>query len=402
MKKISKIIGSVLITAAAVCLGIGVYQFTKEQNAGKGYQDLSEEVKKEPEDEGSKSKVDIPIDFAALKEKNPDVYAWISIPGTAIDYPVLQRENDNTYYLDHTIDHEEKTEGAIFTENYNNTDFEDPNTVIYGHDMRNGSMFKGLLDYRDKTFFDQNKEVLIYTPDAIRHYKIFAAYPYDSRHLLRSFDFTDKEVYQQYLYRIFAIRDMNASIDTTAQVGTDDKILTLSTCYANQPDMRFLAQLVADMKELLKAEGAAGLKMTEEQVDALAADLGSRTFVTKFFDLEPVNGGIKDDNGDYLVTLSVPAISTAMTEVAFLHFSTDRAAWEVVEASDVDYTNKEITASFKDLSPVAVIAKVDTSADNAIGTSPQTGRFPVSVLWIGAAVILGTTGVIVLRKRKEK
>mgnify|MGYP000801493584 CR=1 FL=1 len=54
-----------------------------------------------------------------------------------------------------------------------------------------------------------------------------------------------------------------------------------------------LAQLVADMKELLKAEGAAGLKMTEEQVDALAADLGSRTFVTKFFDLEPVNG---DDN----------------------------------------------------------------------------------------------------------
>ena len=135
-----------------------------------------------------------------------------------------------------------------------------------------------------------------------------------------------------------------------------------------------LAQLVADMKELLKAEGAAGLKMTEEQVDALAADLGSRTFVTKFFDLEPVNGGIKDDN----------------------------AAWEVVEASDVDYTNKEITASFKDLSPVAVIAKVDTSADNAIGTSPQTGRFPVSVLWIGAAVILGATGVIVLRKRKEK
>ena len=142
--------------------------------------------------------------------------------------------------------------------------------------------------------------------------------------------------------------------------------------------------------------------MTEDQVDALAADLGSRTFVTKFLDLEPVNGGIKDDNGDYLVTLSVPAISTAMTEEAFLHFSTDRAAWEVVEASDVDYTNKEITASFKDLSPVAVIAKVDTSADNAIGTSPQTGRFPVSVLWIGAAVILGATGVIVLRKRKEK
>lgn len=163
-----------------------------------------------------------------------------------------------------------------------------------------------------------------------------------------------------------------------------------------------LAQLIADMKELLGTEGAAGLKMTEEQIDALAADLRSRTFVTKFFDLEPVNGGIKDDNGDYLVTLSIPAISSSMTDIAFLHFSTDRAVWEVVEASDVDYANKEITASFKDLSPVALIAKVDTSADNAIGTSPQTGRFSVSVFWIGAAVILGTAGIVVLRKRKEK
>lgn len=76
-----------------------------------------------------------------------------------------------------------------------------------------------------------------------------------------------------------------------------------------------LAQLVANMKELIKTEGAAGLKMTEEQIDALAADLDSRTFVTKFFDLEPVNGGIKDDNGDYLVTVSVPAVSSAMTRL---------------------------------------------------------------------------------------
>ena len=115
-------------------------------------------MKKEPEDEGSKSKVDIPIDFAALKEKNPDVYAWISIPGTAIDYPVLQRENDNTYYLDHTIDHEEKTEGAIFTENYNNTDFEDPNTVIYGHDMRTVRCLKDCSTIGIKHFLIKTKK----------------------------------------------------------------------------------------------------------------------------------------------------------------------------------------------------------------------------------------------------
>lgn len=124
MKKAFKIIGGILIAAAVVCFGVGIYEFVKEQNAGKEYQELTEEIKSE-EDDSQKAEVDIPIDFKALKEKNPDVYAWIRIPGTAIDYPVLQREDDNTYYLDHTIDHEEKTEGAIFTENYNHTDFEE-------------------------------------------------------------------------------------------------------------------------------------------------------------------------------------------------------------------------------------------------------------------------------------
>ena len=87
------------------------------------------------------------------------------------------------------------------------------------------------------------EKIAIFSTGAIFE-DVYKRQPYDSRHLLRSFDFTDKEVYQQYLYRIFAIRDMNASIDTATEVGTDDKILTLSTCYANQPDMRFLVQAV--------------------------------------------------------------------------------------------------------------------------------------------------------------
>ena len=85
---------------------------------------------------------------------------------------------------------------------------------------------------------------MIYTPDAIRHYKIFAAYLYDDRHILQSFDFDDREVYRQYLDRIFAIRDMNANIDMSMQVDADDKILTLSTCYGNQSDKRYLVQAV--------------------------------------------------------------------------------------------------------------------------------------------------------------
>src|SRR5699024_5693991 len=137
-----------------------------------------------------------------------------------------------------------KAEGAIFTENYNTKTFEDPNTVIYGHDMKNGSMFQSLHNYMDRSFFDENREVLIYLPDEIRHYKIFAAYLYDNRHLLQSFDFGNKEIYQKYLENIFSMRDMNAFIDTSMEVTSEDKIITLSTCYAGISTQRYLVQAV--------------------------------------------------------------------------------------------------------------------------------------------------------------
>ena len=116
--------------------------------------------------------------------------------------------------------------------------------MIYGHDMANGSMFQNLLDYQDRSFFDENREVLIYTPDAIRHYRIFAAYLYDDRHLMQSFNFDDKEIYRQYLESVLSIREMGACIDTEQEVTDEDKIITLSTCYGNQADRRYLVQAV--------------------------------------------------------------------------------------------------------------------------------------------------------------
>ena len=89
----------------------------------------------------------------------------------------------------------------------------------------------------------------MYTPDAVRHYKIFAAYLYDDRHLLQSFDFSNERVYRAYLDNIFSIRDMNACIDTSVEIDTEDKIITLSTCYGNQPDKRYLVQAVLETIE---------------------------------------------------------------------------------------------------------------------------------------------------------
>lgn len=249
MKK-RKIIALICLGLGLTCGAIGIYKYIEEKNAGKEYEKLQQEVVKEepkpveePEPE-PESTVEIPIDFAALQQQNPDVYAWIQVPGTEVDYPILQSSNDNTYYLNHTIDGEEKKEGAIFTENYNTKTFEDPNTVIYGHDMKNGSMFQSIHKYMDRSFFDNNRDIVIYMPDQILHYKIFAAYLTDNKHLLMNYNFWSKDEYQQYLNSIFSMRDMNAFIDTSTEVTTEDKIITLSTCYAGISTQRYLVQAV--------------------------------------------------------------------------------------------------------------------------------------------------------------
>ena len=249
MKK-RKIIALICLGLGLTCGAIGIYKYIEEKNAGKEYEKLQQEVVKEepkpveePEPEPEPT-VEIPIDFAALQQQNPDVYAWIQVPGTEVDYPILQSSNDNTYYLNHTIDGEEKKEGAIFTENYNTKTFEDPNTVIYGHDMKNGSMLQSIHKYMDRSFFDNNRDIVIYMPNQIFRYKIFAAYLTDNRHLLMNYNFWSKDEYQQYLNSIFSMRDMNAFIDTSMEVTNEDKIITLSTCYAGISTQRYLVQAV--------------------------------------------------------------------------------------------------------------------------------------------------------------
>lgn len=286
MKKIRMIIGLCLVALGIVCAGIGLSRHLAERNAGQIYEQLKEQVQPQDgtqtevqgkkdtpsqtdtqqntdamqstdatqnmsdnpniadtQDQPTSQSEEIPIDFEALIAQYPDIYAWIRIPGTVIDYPIVQREGDNAYYLNHTIDGRKKTEGAIFTEDYNSKDFTDPNTLIYGHNMKNDSMFGELHNYKDRKFLEENPEVIIYLPDRVLHYQIFAAYVYDNRHILLNFDFEDKDVYDAYLESIFKRKGMSSHIDTSVEVTTEDQIITLSTCNGND-DQRYLVQAV--------------------------------------------------------------------------------------------------------------------------------------------------------------
>lgn len=245
-KKILTVIGILIIIAGLVIGGFGLYNYLAEENAGETYEDLKVEFDIDPLVDIPQldvGEVEVPIDFESLTAQYPDIYAWITIPGTQIDYPIVQHESDNSYYLNHTVDGRKKVEGAIFTENYNSKDFSDANTVIYGHNMKNGSMFKGLHKFKDKQFFSENSEIIIYQEGRILRYKIFAAYVYDNRHLMLSFDFSDVNIYRSYLNFVLTKKDMSSNIDTTVEVTTEDKIITLSTCNSND-SQRYLVQAV--------------------------------------------------------------------------------------------------------------------------------------------------------------
>lgn len=228
---------------------MGTY-FWKNHEAEKSYEQLKEEVKPAEKTEEIKEEieekepVEIPIDFAALKEKNEDIYAWITIPGTKVDYPILQKAEDDSYYLNHTVEGVEGLPGSIYTESIHGQEFSESNTVIYGHNMKDDTMFGSLHDYEKADFFQQYREVFIYTPEHIYTYEIFAAVTYSDAYLPFAYDFTTDEGYQEFLDSIYDSKNMTNQFAENVEVTTDDCIITMSTCIGSKPNNRYLVLAV--------------------------------------------------------------------------------------------------------------------------------------------------------------
>ena len=166
-----------------------------------------------------------PIDFTQLLSVNSDIVGWLRIRALDISYPVVQGK-DNDYYLHRTFEKTDNFAGCLFVNSYNMGDFTDQNTIIYGHNMKNGSMFGKLKNFSDPEVFKKSRYFWIFTPDFIYQYRIFSASVVDKTGLTYQISFTDDE-FDQFISRAYS----NSVVDNQGVTVTkEDRIVTLSTC----------------------------------------------------------------------------------------------------------------------------------------------------------------------------
>lgn len=207
------------------------------------WEEPAAELVVEPEVTPTPGPAEIPINFDYLCSINDDIIGWIMVDGTDIDYPILYDSASSWSYIDHDYLLGYSFSGSIYIKDDNTPDFSDFNTVIYGHNMNNGSMFAPLHDFRDQDFFDQYDTIILYTPDRKLTYQIFAAYRTDNKNLSVAFDYDTTEQREDYLEHVYSHTKI-AFYDMDVPVSVDDKIITLSTCINHQSAYRYLVQAV--------------------------------------------------------------------------------------------------------------------------------------------------------------
>ncbi len=178
-----------------------------------------------------------PIDFDALEAINNDIVGWLKIRALDLSYPVVQGE-DNEYYLHNSFEKEYLFAGCLFVHFENKGDFTDKNTVIYGHNMKNGSMFGSLKNFRDEDVYNKSKYFWIFTKDIIYQYRIISARVVEDAGSAYQMVFRRTKDFQDFLDEAME----NSEVDNSmVSVSTDDRIVTLSTCTGDSAT-RFIVQ----------------------------------------------------------------------------------------------------------------------------------------------------------------
>lgn len=234
-KKINIVTNTILVLAIAVFLfsSYKLYTIYSEYNKGdKEYESIMEEVitletSEEKDESKTETKTVFKVDFEKLQSMNKEVVGWIRFDKPEkISYPIVQAE-DNDKYLKRTVEGKKNTAGSIFMDAYNASNFTDKNTFIYGHNMKNGSMFGQLRKYKSIDFYKENPFFYIYTPDGKEtKYQVYAVCIVEDTSKSYTKFYADDNEYLKYLEYIKSISRYDTGIEVTAQ----SQLISLSTC----------------------------------------------------------------------------------------------------------------------------------------------------------------------------
>ncbi len=235
----------VLILIIIACAAILASYYFGTSRGEKGYDDLLIGVQTNIEEN--------PIDFDALTAENDEIYAWIKIDDTEVDYPIAQSKTDDEFYLKHSAaTREYLSSGAIYTEVCNATDFSDPITVIYGHNGYGTTMFTTLHNFEDEEFFNEHEYYTIYLDGRKLTYQIISAFQYDDRHIMNTFDFSSIETLLSFQ---ITLQHPNSEVENVREnldvpINEDSNIVILSTCTSNNKSVRYLISSVLVKDEI--------------------------------------------------------------------------------------------------------------------------------------------------------
>ena len=239
-KKVIKsgIMAYLILVAAA----LGACGGDKEDHIEETVEERMEEITEETADES--------IDFDELRDINPDIFAWLYIPDTEIDHPVLQSGQSDTFYESHNAEGKEDNTGAVYIELANLTSMCDFNTVLHGKAGADGSgLFADLYRFADPDFFKDHEYAYLYLDGNVLTYEIFAAYERENTSLIRTYDFTYLSGCQQFLDDMYGTRDMTMNLrEGWENVNVYNYVITLTTQRAEDAEKQFvvLAVLVQD------------------------------------------------------------------------------------------------------------------------------------------------------------
>ena len=248
MKKVIKIILLAICLCVFIFSAYNIYKYLSEENANKKLNNelMEKAIIETPNDNNDNAQeneniLPISVDFSVLKQENEDIVGWLYLEDSPINYPVVQ-SNDNDYYLRRLVNGEYNIAGSLFMDYRNDSNLEDDNTIIYGHNMKNNTMFGSLQEYKSQDYYDNHKVMYYFTSEKNYIIELFTGYTISIESDIYDLSVIDSSKLEEWISK--------SDFESNTKVTEEDKIITLSTCAYEYDGARYIVMGV--LKEIEK------------------------------------------------------------------------------------------------------------------------------------------------------